>query len=308
MRIVIIGQSDFGAKGLEALLEKGETVVAVCTPPDAPGRPIDPLKEIATAKRIPVYQPQGYKEEKVFEEYKKLQPDLTILAFVTNIIPEKFFEVPSKGAICYHPSILPRHRGGSAVNWAVIMGDNKTGLSIFWPDGGIDTGPVLLQKEVEIEPDDTTGSLYFNHLFPMGIESILESVELIKAGNAPKIPQDDSKATYEPLCNDKIAAIDWSKPAQHVYNLIRGCDPQPGAYVDTDKDKIRFYQARFGPVKVEKEPGTILAIDQSGIQVAAAGGVITLGKVRPEKAGKMLASEYADTASLGVGYYMGKRK
>jgi len=308
MRIVIIGQSAFGAKALEALLEKDGTMVAVYTPPDAPGGPTDPLKEVATGKGIPVYQPQGYKEEKVFEEYKKLQPDLTILAFVTRIIPERFFDVPSKGAICYHPSLLPRHRGGSAINWAVIMGDTNTGVSIFWPDGGIDTGPVLLQKEVEIRPDDTMGSLYFNRLFPMGIEAILESVEMIKAGNAPKIPQDDSRATYEPLCDDKVSAIDWSKSAQEVYNLIRGCDPQPGAYVDTYEGKIRFYQAGLKPQKVQEEPGTILAIDEIGIQVAASGGVITLGKVRPEKGGKILASEYADMASLKVGYYLGKRK
>ena len=308
MRIVIIGQSVFGARVLEVLLDKDETVVAVYTPPDAPGGPIDPLKEVATARGIPVYQPQGYKEEEVFEEYKKLQPDLTVLAFVTSIIPQRFFDAPSKGAICYHPSLLPRHRGGSAISWAVIMGDTKTGVSIFWPDGGIDTGPVLLQKELEIKPHDTTGSLYFNHLFPMGIEAILQSVELIKAGNAPKIPQDDSGATYEPLCDDKVAAIDWSKPAQEVYNLVRGCDPQPGAYVDTYGGKIRFYQAGLKNEKVEQEPGTVLAIDQSGIQVAASGGVIALGKVRPEKGGKMLASEYAGIASLEVGHHLGKRK
>lgn len=308
MRIVIIGQSAFGAKVLDALLEKDETVVAVYTPPDAPGRPIDAAKEVAIAKGIPIYQPQGYKEEKVLEEYKKLQPDLTILAFVAQIIPERFFDVPSKGAICYHPSLLPRHRGGSAISWAVIMGDTETGVSIFWPDGGIDTGPVLLQKEVEIKPDDTTGSLYFNHLFPMGIEAILESVRLIKAGNAPRIPQDDSKATYEPLCDDKVAAIDWSRSAQEVYNLIRGCDPQPGAYVETSEGKVRFYQAGLEPQKVQEAPGTILAIGQTGIHVAASGGVITLGKVRPKKGGKMPASEYADIASLNVGHYLGKSK
>jgi len=308
MRIVIIGQGAFGAKTLEALLDKHETVAAVFTPPDAPGGPIDPLKEVATAKGIPSYQPQGYEDEEVFEQYRKLQPDLTILAFVTSIIPERYFHVPSKGAICYHPSLLPRHRGGSAISWALIMGDTKTGLSIFWPDGGIDTGPVLLQKEVEIGPDDTTGSLYFNHLFPMGIEAILESVEMIKAGNAPRIPQDDSRATYEPLCDDEVAAIDWSAPAQEVYNLIRGCDPQPGAYVDTPEGRIRFYQADLKPQKVKEEPGKILAIDHSGIQVAASGGVITLGKVRPKKGGKMPAAEYADIASLKVGHYLGKGK
>ncbi len=107
------------------------------------------------------------------------------MAFVTDIIPARYFDAPTRGAICYHPSLLPRHRGASAINWAVIMGDSKTGLTIFWPDGGIDTGPILLQKEIDIKPDDTTGSLYFNQLFPIGMGAIAESIALIKGERAP---------------------------------------------------------------------------------------------------------------------------
>ena len=178
MRIVLIGQAAFGVKTLETLLERGENIVAVYAPPDRKGKP-DPIKEAAAARGIPVYQPTTYKDDEVFSEYRKLQPDLTVLAFVTDIIPAKYFEFATHGAICYHPSLLPRHRGSSAINWAVIMGDTRTGLTIFFPDGGIDTGPILLQKEIPIQPDDTTGSLYFNHLFPMGIDAIVESIELI---------------------------------------------------------------------------------------------------------------------------------
>ena len=150
----------------------------------------------AVSKGIDVFQPATYKDDQVFDQYKALKPDLTVMAFVTDIIPERFFEVPTHGTINYHPSILPRHRGASAINWAVIMGDTRTGLSIFWPDGGIDTGFILLQKEIEIGPDDTTGSLYFNHLFPMGVDAILESIDLVKAGKAPKIAQDEDRKTY----------------------------------------------------------------------------------------------------------------
>jgi len=305
MKIIVIGQGAFGAKIVQALLNKDETVVGAYIPPDVPGTPIDPMKEIVLDNQIPVYQPHGYRESKVFDEYCGLRPQLTILAFVRDIIPARFFEFPSYGAICFHPSLLPRHRGGSSISWTLIMGDTRTGVTIFWPDEGIDTGPIVLQKEVEIGLDDTTGSLYFNHLFPLGVEALVESVDLIEAGTAPKIPQDESKATYEPPCDDSVAAIDWAKPAQEIHNLIRGCDPQPGAYTITPRGKIRLYQPRLTPMTVEDSPGTILAVEEDGIQVAASGGTITIGKVRSEDGKKVRASEYAKKASLAVGDSLG---
>ena len=301
MRIVVIGQAAFGAKTLEALLEQGENIVAAYTPPDGPKGRLDPLKEAAQLKGIKVFQPTSYKDDQVYSEYKALAPDLTILAFVTDIIPAKFFEAAATGSICYHPSILPRHRGASAINWAVIMGDDKTGLTIFWPDGGIDTGPILLQKEIDISPEDTTGSLYFNHLFPMGIEAIVESVTLIKAGKAAKIPQDESKATYEPPCDDRVAGIDWSKPAREIYNLVRGCDPQPGAYGYWKGDKVRFYGTKLLQEQTEQESGTVVGIDQQGIQLALAGGRLLAGKVRSPKTGKISGMEFAEQQGLKVG-------
>jgi methionyl-tRNA formyltransferase len=300
MRIVLIGQAPFGAKVLEGLLEMGEEVVAVYTPPDRGSR-IDPLKEAALAKGISINQPATYKDDQVFAEYTDLKPDLTILAFVTDIIPEKFFTEPTHGSICYHPSLLPLHRGASAINWAIIMGRTKTGLTIFWPDGGIDTGPILLQKEVEIKPDDTTGSLYFNHLFPMGVAAILESVTMIKEGRAPKISQPAEGATYEPPCDDRVAAIDWEKPAQDVYNLVRGCDPQPGAYSRLKGEKIRFYGARLLQQPTEKLPGAVVKTDTEGFHVAVNGGTLAVAKVRPETGGKMEAAAFASERGLQVG-------
>lgn len=305
MRIVLIGQAAFGAKVLESLLERKEDVVAVYAPPDRPGGRPDPLKDTAVSRKITVFQPSTYKEDSVFSEYEALKPDLTVMAFVTDIIPARYFDLPSLGTINYHPSLLPRHRGASAINWAVIMGDTRTGLSIFWPDGGIDTGPVLLQKEIDIGPEDTTGALYFNHLFPMGVDAIIESIELVREGTAPKLVQDESKATYEPPCDDRVAGIDWDKPAQEVYNLVRGCDPQPGAFVMIEGEKVRFYGPKLTESQAGEAPGTIIQVDDQGIHIALSGGTLIVAKVKPGKAGKGPAAEFAAEKGLKAGSRLG---
>jgi methionyl-tRNA formyltransferase len=304
MRIILIGQAAFGATVFETLVKNGEHIVAVYTPPDAPGGRPDPLKESARVKGMPVVQPRSFKDDEVFVQYQLFQPDLTVMAFVTDIIPERYFLVPSQGAVNYHPSLLPRHRGASAINWAVIMGDDKTGLTIFWPDGGIDTGPILLQKEVPIGADDTTGSLYFNHLFPMGVDAMVESIDLIKKNKAPRIPQDEHDATYEPPCDDAVAGIDWHKPSRELYNLVRGCDPQPGAYIRHKGETLRFYGPQLIHGPSGEQPGTILRIDDAGILAAAAEGALLFAKIKGSGK-KLSALEFAAAAGLQVGQVLG---
>ena len=160
MRIVVHGQQAFGKAVIEALLERGEDVIGAYVAPDREGRPPDPLKEFALERGLPVHQPASYKTPEVWEAFSALSPDLCIMAFVTLIVPEEFLNIPTCGSIQYHPSLLPRHRGPSSINWPIIQGAAKTGLSIFWPDKRPDTGPVLLQKEVAIGPDDTLGTIY----------------------------------------------------------------------------------------------------------------------------------------------------
>ncbi|GAB4267830.1 MAG: methionyl-tRNA formyltransferase [Deferrisomatales bacterium] len=307
MRIVLIGQAPFGAKTLEALVSRGEEVVAVYVPPDPPSGRIDPLKEAALARGIEVVQPATYRSDAAFSRYRAFRPDLAILAFVTDIIPSRFFQAPTHGAICYHPSLLPRHRGASAINWAVIMGDTKTGLSIFWPDDGIDTGPVLLQKEVEIGPEDTTGSLYFDKLFPMGVDAILESVALIREGKAPKIPQPEEGATYEPPCDDSVARIRWDRDPVEVLHLIRGCDPQPGAYTTLDGEKVRLYGAALGAGAPAAAPGTVWRVDDGGIHVALRDGAdLLVRKVRVGSGAKLAAAAFAEERGLAPGRLLGE--
>lgn len=246
------------------------------------------------------------KNPEVYDMYVKLKPDLVILAFVTDIIPGRLIDLSSLGTICYHPSLLPRHRGASAINWAIMMGDTRTGITIFWVDKGIDTGPILLQKEVEIGPYETTGTLYFNTLFPMGVHAMVEAVELIKKGKAPRIPQDDSKATYEPPCDDRVAALDFERPLKDVYNFIRGCDPQPGAYTTFRGRRVRLYDAKMESFPIEEKAGEIISLDEDGVQIAVMEGIIRIGKLRVEKGEKVGALEFSKLTDLKMGDRFGE--
>ena len=304
MRIILIGQAAFAEKTLEKLAGKGEEVVAVYCPPDPPSGKFDPVKQKAIDLQIPVRQHKSFKAPEVSDEFVALNADLAILAFVTQIVPQQIFSVPSLGSICFHPSLLPKYRGASAINWALINGESVTGLSLFWVDKGIDTGPILLQKEVKVEPDDTTGSLYFNKIFPLGVEAIGEAVDLIKAGNPPRIVQDESKANYDPICGDEHAKIDWSKPAQQVYNLIRGCDPQPGAHTTFTGKRLRLFDARMHLANNSAPAGQVTGIGAEEITVALNGGTLTVKKARGEGA-KINAAEFAKQVGLKVGDKLG---
>ncbi len=300
MRIILIGQAAFAEKSLEQLVGKGEEVVAVYCPPDAPGGKVDPVKQKALQLGIPVRQHKTLKAPEVKDEFIGFKADLAILAFVTQIVPPPVFSAPRLGSICFHPSLLPKYRGASAINWALINGETVTGLTLFWVDQGIDTGSILLQKEVTVEPDDTTGSLYFNKIFPLGVEAIGDAVDLIKAGNPPRITQDESKANYDLPCRDEHAKIDWSKPAQEVYNLIRGCDPQPGAHTLVKEKMLRLFDCRLQRENVSTAPGTIMAIDGENINVAVNGGTLIVKKLRSD-GGKMTAAEFARQTGLQAG-------
>jgi methionyl-tRNA formyltransferase len=300
MRIILIGQAAFAEKTLEKLVNKGEDVLAVFCPPDAPGGKFDPVKQRALQLDIPVHQHKTMKSPEVLEKFVAMQADLAILAFVTQIVPPPVFNAPRLGSICFHPSLLPKYRGRSAINWALINGETKTGISLFWVDEGIDTGPLLLTREVAVDPDDTTGTLYFNKLFPVGVEAIAEAVDLIKAGNPPRIVQDESLANYDPPCGDEHGRIDWARPAQEVYNRIRGCDPQPGAHTTWQGKIVRLYDCRLRHETHAAAPGQIVEIAGDNVCVAAPGGKIVVSKVRGE-GGKITAAEFARQAGLQVG-------
>lgn len=303
MRIIVHGQQAFGEAVLKALLDRGEDIIAVYCSPDKEGRPVDSIKTLALEHNLPVYQPNSFKDPDVWEECKALKPDLGVMAYVTKFVPEEFLYIPTKGTIQYHPSLLPLHRGPSSINWPIIMGAKKTGLSIFWPDNGLDEGPILLQKETEISDTDTLGSVYFDRLFPMGVEAMLESVDLVRDGKAPKIEQDESKATYESWCRKDDVEIDWSKPAEEVSRLIRGANPQPGAWTTHDGKTLQVFDCATSTAT--GAAGEVIAIDDNGITVAAGGGAIVLQRVRPEGDKKLKAAEFVSGSGLAVGTKLG---
>ena len=303
LKIVLIGQGGFPEQVLRGLLERRDQVAAVYCPPDAGTRP-DPLKAAALAAGIACRQPPSYKPPPIHDEISALAPDLLILADVRQIVPLDVIELPRLGSICFHASLLPRYRGGSAINWVLINGETETGVSIFWPDAGIDTGPLLLQKTVAIDPDDSAGSLYFGRILPVGVEAVLESVALIESGKAPRITQDESRATYDPLCRDAHAQIDWSRPASTVHNLVRGCDPQPGAYTVAAGTRLRLYESKRATGN--GSPGSILGCDASGLTVATADGAVRFGKARIDGSrDKKPAGEVVPALGLKVGARLG---
>jgi methionyl-tRNA formyltransferase len=305
MRIVVHGQQAFGKAVLEALLARGEEVVAVYVAPEKEGQKADPLKEAALAAGLEVRQPTSYKDEAVAEEFRALKPDLQVMAFVTLFVPSAFLNIPTHGSIQYHPSLLPAYRGASAINWPIIKGDTETGLSIFWPDDGLDTGDVLLQKTTPIGPKDTLGSVYFDRLFPMGVDAMLEAVDLVKAGKAPKIKQDESLATYEGLCRAANAKIDWGKPWSQIDRLIRGCNPAPGAWTTLNGATVKILDATPLPAKTPKgiggKLGEIVVVEDDGFQVVCADGRMKVTRVQPDGGAKAAAGEFAKSQGLEKG-------
>jgi methionyl-tRNA formyltransferase len=299
MRIALIGQAAFGEAVYRALREAGEQVVVVSSVRGPKEKP-DPLYAAAKGDGVPVFSTGKLKHLDVLDQYQATQTDLCVMAFVTHILPEAVIHSPKHGTIEYHPSLLPRHRGRSAMHWAIRMGDTTTGLTVFWVDEGIDTGSILLQKGVEIAPDDTVGSLYFDKLYPMGIEALVEAVRMVREGNAPAIPQDEALATYEHPAEDENSGIDWSASAQQVYDLVRGSNPQPGAHAQHNGRRVRFWDSRLTLNTLSNAPGTILSIGET-IDVELSGGVLHVKRLSVEGGKKLAAAEFAEVTALRAG-------
>jgi methionyl-tRNA formyltransferase len=307
MRIALIGQSVFGEAVLKALVERGEEVVGVFCPPDVEGRRPDPITVAVKEAGVPLYQFGRMRDVEAIAAFADLSADLGVMAYVTDIVPDEILQDPKLGTIQYHPSLLPIHRGPSSINWAVIHGDDKTGLTIFWPDKGLDTGPVLLQKTIEIGPDDTTGSLYFDKLFPLGVEALVEAVTMVRDGNAPRIEQDHSAATYESWCKANDVTIDWNRPVRDLHNLIRGSDPSPGSGTALNGAEVRFFKTSRQNDDTGRPPGEVVSVNGDGFVVAASGGSLMVRRVKPSGQKKLAGAEWAAAVGLKPGDQFGDR-
>jgi methionyl-tRNA formyltransferase len=299
MRIFLNGIGAFGVDVFNRLREAGEEIVAVSAPAQSLSGRADRLSAAAAAAGIPVFETVRLAEPEQEAALKAHRPELGVMAFVNDFMSRSILDLPAQGTIQYHPSLLPRHRGRSSINWAIIQGEATTGATIFWPDEGMDTGPVLVQREVEIGPDDTAGSLYYDKLYPLGVDLLAEAVALVKAGRAPRLVQDESQMTYERPCQGRAARIDWRLPTKDVYNLIRGCEPSPAAWTRLGEAAIKVTAARPLP-GVAGEPGVVSALDEIGMIVGAKDGSILVKQLQVDGAAGP-AHEVAPQAGISIG-------
>jgi len=295
LKLALFGQAPFGRDVLQRLQTDGHEIVAVYAPPEG-GRP-DPLAEAAALQGLPLlrharFRRKGEAIPELVDEHRALGAELNVLAFVTVILPSEIVDGPPHASLCFHPSLLPRFRGGNALAWQIIAGERESGVTVFRPDAGVDTGPIVVQKGgVAIREDDTAASLYFDRLYPLGVEAIAEAVAAIDAGTAKFTPQDESRATHQGLVDDAVARIDWSRDAAVLDRLIRGCDPQPGALAMRADEPVRLYNCRREGAAPEGPPGTVSALAEGRLAIAAVGGALSVGRARVGDGKKAPAAE-----------------
>lgn len=309
MRIAFIGQQDFGKAVLEAFLARGDEVAGVFCAPEKEGARPDALRVAAQEKGLRVFQLPSLKGAEAEAAMRDLDAEIGIMAYVLQFAPQEFVTIPKHGTIQYHPSLLPRYRGPSSINWPIAKGETQTGLSIFRPTDGLDEGPVILQKTCAVGPDDTIGEVYFDRLFPLGVAAMLEAADLVVSGRHVEAPQDEERASYEGWFRAREAAINWASHVDQVYNLIRAANPAPGAWTTLNGQKLQLFDARkhlvrrFGAVKGKL--GEVTEIGEHSIRVTAQGGQIEVFKLKAEGGRKVSAAEFAASGGLAVGTILG---
>jgi len=305
MRIALIGQQAFGKATLEAFLARGDTVAAVFCAPET-GRP-DPLRLASEAAEVPTFLFPKLTDPEALEALRVAQAEVGVMAYVTQFVSQAFCATPKFGTIQFHPSLLPLHRGASALSWSIILGRAQTGFSIFRPADGWDEGPVILSRTVPIETEDTLGSLYFGKIFPLGVAGLIEAADLVVTGKAPAVAQYEPAATYEGIVGRVESEISWATHIDITFNLIRGCDPSPGAWTTHEGRRLFVYDCHkriartYGEVKGRKI-GEVVAVGGGGVTVCVQGGFIVVNQLRPEGGQKVAADE----AGLVIGTLLGQ--
>ena len=296
LRLAIFGQAPFGREVTEKLADAGHEIAAVYAPP-AGARP-DPLAELAEENswqlfRYKRFRSKGVAIPEIVEEYRALKVDLNVLPFTTAILPSEITDDPPQGSLCFHPSLLPAYRGGAALAWQIMLGARESGVSVFRVTDGVDAGPLVVQHGgVEIESTDTMASLYFDKLYPIGVEAMLEAVEAVASGTAQYTEQSSEGVSEQGLVRDDDARIAWTESAVDIDRKIRGCDPSPGAIAEFKGEAVRL----FGAALVEKDssnpPGSIVAVVDGAVHVACGSGSVRVAKVRGSDGKKLTAAEF----------------
>jgi methionyl-tRNA formyltransferase len=309
MKLAIVGQQDFGKAVLEAFLARGDQVAAVFCAPEKEGARPDALRVAAQDKGLKVHQFKSLKAPEAAQALQAAGADIGIMAFVLQFAPQEFVNIPGHGTLQYHPSLLPKYRGPSSINWPITRGEKETGLTIFRPSDGLDEGAVILQKRTPVAENDTLGTVYFDRLFPMGVQAMLEAADLVLAGKQRETAQDESQASYEGWFREAEAKINWANHADAIHNLIRGCDPAPGAWSTLDGVKLQLFDSRKEPVRsfgaVKGKIGEVLGLEDGRLVITAQGGRIHAGKAKLGEGKKLAAADLVAGGALKPGQRLG---
>ncbi|HWQ30528.1 MAG TPA: methionyl-tRNA formyltransferase [Negativicutes bacterium] len=297
MRIVFMGTPEFAVPCLEALIEQKHDIIAVVTQPDRArdrGKKLapPPVKVRAEEAGIPVYQPERIKTGEFVETLRALKPDAMIVVAFGQMLSQEILDIPSYGCINVHASLLPQYRGAAPINWCIINGEQKTGVTTMYMDKGMDTGDMIIKRELEISENATAGELH-DRLMLLGASVLSETMELIQKGNAPRITQDSSNATYAPIMDKKLGSIDWTKSAPDIRNLIRGTYPWPGAYSTYNGKVFKIFAADIVDNDTpNKNPGCISRVGRNSITVACGKGSLRISELQFQNEKRMAVEAY----------------
>lgn len=304
-----MGTPDFAVPSLEALIRTENVVGVICQPDRPKGRGHKlcscPVKVVAEAAGIPVYQPEKIKSPEGLAKLREFEPDLCVTAAFGQLLSADNLAVPRLGTINVHASLLPRHRGSAPVHWSILMGDQVTGVTTMMTDVGMDTGDILLMREVPIGPEDTAGTMT-DRLAQVGADLLTETIEQLKAGTLKRIPQESAQATTEPKLTRELGLLDFSKTAAELDRQVRGLSPWPGAYTTLDGNVIKVGSATGCPGS--GTPGLILAADAvSGLTVACKDGAVELTEIQVPGSRMMSAREYLRGHRIETGKVLGNQ-
>ncbi|HOM82773.1 MAG TPA: methionyl-tRNA formyltransferase [Armatimonadota bacterium] len=305
MRVVYMGTPEFAVPALQALHGAGYEIALVISQPDRPrgrGRQANPTPVAATARELglPLLQPAKVNDPEVVEQVQELAPDAIVVAAFGQILRKPLLQIPAIGCVNIHASLLPQYRGGSPVQHALLAGERVTGITIMLMDEGMDTGPILMQREVLISPEDTAGTL-LDRLARVGADLLLEALPALAAGRLEPTPQDASRATYAPNLSREDARIDWSSSAEKIRNQVRAFSPKPGAWAEFRGKEVKIWRARVDSDATDASPGQIVAIGPESIRVATGEGTLWLEEVQEAGKSRMGAGAFARGARLAPG-------
>ncbi|GAA0105600.1 methionyl-tRNA formyltransferase [Paraclostridium sordellii] len=309
MKIVFMGTPEFAVPCLQKIIDEGHEVLAVVTQPDKPkGRgkklAMPPVKELALKYDIDVYQPVKAREESFVEKLKEINPELIVVVAFGQILPKSILDIPKFGCVNVHASLLPKYRGAAPLNWVIINGEEKTGVTTMYMDVGLDTGDMILKSEIPLDDEITAGELH-DKMMVQGAEVLKDTIDLISKGEAPREKQNDEETCYSPIMDKSLGNIDWSKSATDIHNLIRGVNPWPSAYTTYDKQTMKIWKTKVLDKSSEKTPGTILNVDKNGVEVSTGDKVLQISEIQMSGKKRMIVSEYIKGNDISTGIVLG---